>query len=76
MLDMSAAHFGRPVGTHGAQVGMAVLPCSIAFNLLIDELDPAKVDIDACYPSPEVMEAWVRDVRAAGPVGEDGRGVL
>jgi glycerol-1-phosphate dehydrogenase [NAD(P)+] len=61
MLDMSAHHFGRPVGTHGAQLGMAVLPCSIAFNLLIDELDPAKVDVDACYPSPEVMNARVRE---------------
>jgi glycerol-1-phosphate dehydrogenase [NAD(P)+] len=57
MLDMSAAHYGRPVGTHGAQVGMAVLPCSIAFNLLIDELDPADVDVDASYPG------------GAGPLG-------
>jgi glycerol-1-phosphate dehydrogenase [NAD(P)+] len=75
MLDMSAAHFGRPVGTHGAQVGMAVLPCSIAFNLLIDELDPATVDIDACYPSPEAMEARVRETFAAldpsGAMGQE-----
>jgi glycerol-1-phosphate dehydrogenase [NAD(P)+] len=59
MLDMSAAHYSRPVGTHGAQVGMAVLPCSIAFNLLNDELDPAKVDVDACYPDPDAMRAKV-----------------
>ena len=75
MLDRSAAHFGRPVGTHGAQVGMAVLPCSIAFNLLIDELDPATVDIDACYPSPEAMEARVRETFAAldpsGAMGQE-----
>lgn len=54
---------------------MAVLPCSIAFNLLIDELDPAKVDIDACYPSPEVMEAWVREtfepLDPSGKMGEE-----
>jgi glycerol-1-phosphate dehydrogenase [NAD(P)+] len=59
MLDMSAAHYNRPVGSHGAQVGMAVLPCSIAFNFLIDELDPDKVDVDACYPDPEAMRARV-----------------
>jgi glycerol-1-phosphate dehydrogenase [NAD(P)+] len=74
MLDMSANYFGRPAGSHGAQVGMAVLPCSIAFNLLIDELDPASVDVDACYPSPEVMEARVREtfepLDPSGKMGE------
>jgi glycerol-1-phosphate dehydrogenase [NAD(P)+] len=73
MLDMSAGHFDRPVGTHGAQVGMAVLPCSIAFNLLIDELDPGKVDVDVCYPSPEAMEARVRETfRVLDPSGKMG----
>ena len=77
MLDMSAAHYGRPVGTHGAQVGMAVLPCSIAFNLLIDELDPANVDIDACYPDPRRDAGQgAGHVRAARPDRGDGRGVL
>jgi glycerol-1-phosphate dehydrogenase [NAD(P)+] len=75
MLDMSADHFGRPVGSHGAQVGMSVLPCSIAFNMLIDELDPAKVDIDACFPSPEVMEVRVREtfqpLDSSGKMGEE-----
>jgi glycerol-1-phosphate dehydrogenase [NAD(P)+] len=54
---------------------MAVLPCSIAFNLLIDELDPATVDIDACYPSPKVMEARVREtfqpLDPSGNMGEE-----
>lgn len=75
MLDMSAEHFARPVGTHGAQVGMAVLPCSIAFNLLIDELDPETVDVDACYPSPDAMEARVREtfqeLDPSGKMGEE-----
>ncbi len=73
MLDMSADHFARPVGTHGAQVGMAVLPCSIAFNLFIDELDPGEVDVDACYPSHEAMEARVRETfQALDPSGKMG----
>jgi glycerol-1-phosphate dehydrogenase [NAD(P)+] len=75
MLDMSAAHYGRPVGTHGAQVGMAVLPCSVAFNLLIDELDPADVDVDACYPDPDAMRAEVLAAFApldpTGAMGEE-----
>lgn len=73
MLDMSAAHYGHPVGSHGAQVGMAVLPCSIAFNFLIEELDPCEVDLDSCYPSEEGMRARVLDTFAAvDPSGKMG----
>jgi glycerol-1-phosphate dehydrogenase [NAD(P)+] len=75
MLDMSAAHYDRPVGTHGAQVGMAVAPCSIAFNLLIDELDPEQVDIDACFPEPEVVKerilATFAELDPSGAMGEE-----
>jgi glycerol-1-phosphate dehydrogenase [NAD(P)+] len=75
MLDMAAAHFGRPIGSHGSQVGMAVLLCSVSFNVLIDELNPAAVDVDACYPSFEAMEARVRDTFAevdpSGRMGEE-----
>lgn len=71
MLDMGAAHWGRPVGSHGAQVGMAVLPCSIAFNLLLDELDPGKVELDACYPSEAAMRRRVLETFA--PVDPSGK---
>lgn len=75
MLDMAAAHFGRPIGSHGSQVGMAVLPCSVSFNILLDELDPAAVDVDACYPALEAMEARVRETFAeldpSGRMGEE-----
>lgn len=59
MLDMAAGHFGRTVGTHGSQVGMAVLPCSVSWNILLDEFDPTAVDVDGCYPSFETMESVV-----------------
>ncbi len=70
MLDMSAAHFERPIGSHGSQVGMAVPLCSITLNLLLDELDPDAVELDRCYPSPAAMEAHVRETfDAIDPTG-------
>ena len=71
MLDLAASHFGRPVGSHGSQVGLAVLPCTVSFNILLEELDPTAVDVDACYPSPPAMEERVR--AAFAPIDPSGR---
>jgi glycerol-1-phosphate dehydrogenase [NAD(P)+] len=60
MLDMAAGHFGRGLALHGAQVGTAVLPHAVAYRMLLDELDPAEVDIERCYPDPEAMQRRVR----------------
>jgi glycerol-1-phosphate dehydrogenase [NAD(P)+] len=64
MLDMGAAHFGRGQASHGAQVAVALIPHLIGFSILLDELDPVTLDLDACYPSPDVMERRVRDTFA------------
>ncbi|MBW3602558.1 MAG: iron-containing alcohol dehydrogenase [Actinobacteria bacterium] len=75
MLDMSAAHHGRPTGSHGLQVGVATIPCSVAFNILLDELDPRVVDVDGCYPPFDVMRRRVHDTFApldpSGAMGEE-----
>jgi glycerol-1-phosphate dehydrogenase [NAD(P)+] len=71
MLDMAAGHFGRGVGTHGSQVGMAVMPCSVSWTILLDEFDPAAVDVDGCYPSFETMESVVG--AAFEPIDPSGR---
>lgn len=64
MLDMGAAHFGRGQAPHGAQVAVALIPHVIAWSMLLDELDPAAVDLDRCYPSAEAMERRVRETFA------------
>lgn len=64
MLDMGAAHFGRGQASHGAQVAVALIPHLIGFSILLDELDPASLDLDRCYPSAETMERRVRDTFA------------
>ncbi len=60
MLDMSADHFNRRIANHGSQVAVAAIPGLIGLGWLIDELDPAKVNIDDCYPTFEEMETKVK----------------
>jgi glycerol-1-phosphate dehydrogenase [NAD(P)+] len=64
MLDMGAEHFDRALADHGAQVAVALIPHAIAFDVLMRELDPARIDLERCYPSAREMEAVVRDAFA------------
>jgi len=40
LLDMAAARSGRRTGLHGAQVGVAALSVAVAWDRLLDTLDP------------------------------------
>ncbi|MGB0091220.1 MAG: iron-containing alcohol dehydrogenase [Solirubrobacteraceae bacterium] len=64
MLDMGSEHFNRRLADHGAQVGVALIPHAIAFDALVRELDPDRVDLERCYPSAREMETVVRDTFA------------
>ena len=75
MLDMHAGQHGLPLGVHGAQVGVASIPVAAAWEVLFDELDPSRVDVDACFPEPEALEPVVREAFShldpSGAVGEE-----
>lgn len=75
MIDMHASQQDLPLGVHGAQVGVATVPVAAAWDVLFDELDPSKVDIDSCFPEPEEMESAVREAFAgldtSGAVGDE-----
>jgi len=60
MLDMAARPSGRPLASHGCQCGVSTIVCAAAWRRLLDGLDPARVDLDACYPDPEAVERRVR----------------
>jgi glycerol-1-phosphate dehydrogenase [NAD(P)+] len=62
MLDMGAGHFGRPLASHGSQCGVGTIACAIAWRRLLEDFDPAAVDLDACYPSFDLMERRLRSV--------------
>lgn len=75
MLDMSAGHFNRQMANHGSQVAVAAIPGLIGLGWLIDELDPAKVNIDDCYPTFEEMEEKVKaafiEIDSTGAMGAE-----
>jgi glycerol-1-phosphate dehydrogenase [NAD(P)+] len=55
LLDMSAGAAGRPTGLHGAQVGVASVAVAVAWERLLDELDPERL----LTPPPD-LEAALR----------------
>jgi glycerol-1-phosphate dehydrogenase [NAD(P)+] len=64
MLDMDAGQRGRPFAFHGAQVGVATIVVATAWEALLSDLDPAAVDLDACFPEPGSMEPVVHEAFA------------
>lgn len=69
LLDMSAAADRRPVGLHGAQVGVASLVSACLWERVLASLDPADLLRDA--PEPDQMR---RQVDAAfAELDSDGR---
>lgn len=68
LLDMSADKQGRDVAFHGAQVSIGTIFTAIAWDILLKEFDPAKVDLDACFPTPEQMQPQVQ--RAFGWIAQ------
>ena len=75
LLDMSAVQLDRAFAFHGAQVGVATVPVAAAWEALFSELDPAKIDLDTCFPEPDEVEPLVREAFAeidpSGEVGEE-----
>jgi glycerol-1-phosphate dehydrogenase [NAD(P)+] len=75
LLDMHAGQRGLPFAFHGAQVGVATIVVAAAWEALLSELDPATVDLDACFPEPGSMEPVVREAFAGldptGAVGDE-----
>ncbi|HLI09521.1 MAG TPA: iron-containing alcohol dehydrogenase [Ktedonobacteraceae bacterium] len=59
VLDMIAEHYHRPLALHGAQVGVATITAADLYQHFLDHFDPALVDIDACYPANEPLQAHI-----------------
>ncbi|MGH3089975.1 MAG: iron-containing alcohol dehydrogenase [Rubrobacteraceae bacterium] len=75
MLDMHAGQTGTPPGVHGAQVGVATVIAAAAWQTLLENLDPSKIDVDTCFPEPENIEPIVREAFSGldptGAVGDE-----
>ncbi len=75
LLDMNAGKRDLQIGFHGAQVGVASVVAAAAWEILFEELDPSKVDVDACFPEPASMEPVVRgafeELDPGGDIGDE-----
>jgi glycerol-1-phosphate dehydrogenase [NAD(P)+] len=60
LLDMCAESRGRPLAFHGAQVGVSSLVMSCAWEAFLNDFDPSRVNMDACFPTAPFMESMVR----------------
>lgn len=59
LIDMSADARGQQLCYHGAQVSIGSILCCIAWHRFLTEFDPAKVDLDRCYPDAGAMRGMV-----------------
>lgn len=73
VLDMQAEAAGQPLAQHGTQVALTTLLALDTYERFLANFDPAKVDLDACYPSTKEMEQKVRQAFAViDPTGKVG----
>ncbi len=70
VLDMIAEHYERALALHGAQVGVATITAAALYQRFLDQFDPAAVSIDACYPTDEPLQRYIRHIfRPIDPSG-------
>jgi len=60
VLDLAAERAARPLAQHGSQVALATLLTTRAWALFLDEFDPADINLDACYPGADAMQAKIQ----------------
>ncbi|MBQ7153028.1 MAG: iron-containing alcohol dehydrogenase [Clostridia bacterium] len=59
LIDMTAGKRKTGICYHGTQVAVSGIISSLLWDYLLNEFDPAKVDIENCYPTEEQMKPRV-----------------
>jgi glycerol-1-phosphate dehydrogenase [NAD(P)+] len=59
VLDLVAEKKERPLAQHGTQVALATLLTTAAYQVFLNEFEPAEVNIDNCYPSKVEMKTRI-----------------
>lgn len=74
-LDLINEKDGLPLAQHGSQVALAVVLLSGAYQAFLDELEPAEVRIEQCFPQAERMRTLILEkffqVDPSGKAGEE-----
>jgi glycerol-1-phosphate dehydrogenase [NAD(P)+] len=75
ILDLLAEAAQKPLAQHGSQVALTTLLAAGAYQRFMEEFDPTEVNVEACYPEAERMEAQIRQtflqVDPSGRAGEE-----
>lgn len=71
VLDLLAEQAHRPLAQHGSQVALATLLSTSAYEIFLNEFEPAEVNLDGCYPTAEQMQA--RIAAAFQPIDPSGQ---
>lgn len=59
VLDLVAERTPRPLAQHGTQVALATLLTTAAYQVFLDEFEPAEVNLANCYPTEAQMRARI-----------------
>lgn len=59
VLDLIAEQTPRPLAQHGTQVALATLLTTEAYQVFLDEFEPAEVNLANCYPTEAEMQARI-----------------
>jgi glycerol-1-phosphate dehydrogenase [NAD(P)+] len=71
VLDLQAEVAGLPLAVHGSQVALATLAGVEMYRQLLAEFDPARLNLDDCYPGADIMQERIE--RAFDSVDPSGR---
>ncbi len=59
VLDLVAEQKQRPLAQHGTQVALATLLTTSAYQIFLEEFEPAEVNVENCYPTEVQMKARI-----------------
>jgi glycerol-1-phosphate dehydrogenase [NAD(P)+] len=71
VLDLIAERTPRQLAQHGTQVALSTLLTTRAYQIFLDEFEPAEVNLANCYPTEETMRARIE--AAFEPLDRNGR---
>jgi glycerol-1-phosphate dehydrogenase [NAD(P)+] len=73
VLDLQFEMAQLPLPQHGSQVALATIAGLEVYRHFLSEFDPAALDVDACYPSADVMRRQIeQNYRIIDPSGKAG----
>jgi glycerol-1-phosphate dehydrogenase [NAD(P)+] len=71
VLDLIAEQKPRPLAQHGSQVALATLLTTDAYQIFLNEFEPAELNLEKCYPTQAEMRARVESAfHALDPGGQ------